>query len=116
MEKKTFIMAAMALAMLIAILAPFLASGNPDGLESAFFSMYGAKEVTGGDLDEDQASAAEEQAIEKTGNDYSFASPMPDYSIEGLDKPGEVIAVVFGTILMIGLGWGVGSVMARPKE
>ncbi|MDT8358095.1 MAG: PDGLE domain-containing protein [Methanomicrobiaceae archaeon] len=116
MEKKTFIMAAVALAVLIAVLAPFLASSNPDGLESAFFSIYGAKEVTGGDLDEGQAELAEDAVVETTGNDFSIDSPMPDYSIAGLDKPGEVFAVVIGTLLMIGLVWGVGSVVAKPKE
>ena len=116
MEKKTFIMAAVALAVLIAVLAPFLASGNPDGLESAFFSMSGAKEVTGDEVDEGQAELAEEEAIEKTGNDFSFASPMPDYSIAGLDKPGEVFAVVIGTLLLLGLVWGVGSAVAKTKE
>jgi cobalt/nickel transport protein len=116
MDKKSFIMAAVALAVLIAILAPFLASGNPDGLESAFFSMYGAKEVTGGELDEGQAEIAEEQAIEKTGNDFSFESPMPDYSIAGLEKPGEVFAVILGTLLIFGIVWGLGSTVARSKE
>ena len=116
MDKKTFVMAAVALAVLIAILAPFLASGNPDGLESAFFSMYGAKEVTGDEIDEGLAEVAEEQAAEKTGNDFSFASPMPDYTIAGMEKPGEVFAVILGTLLMIGLVWGIGSAVARSKE
>ncbi len=37
MERKYFYIAAIAVAVLIAVLAPFLASGNPDGLESAFY-------------------------------------------------------------------------------
>ena len=116
MEDRTFIIAAIALALVIAILAPFLASGDPDGLESAFFGLYGAKSVTGTDLDEAQAEVAEEEVIERTGNDYEFAAPMPDYAIEGLDKPGEVAAVVGGTLVMLGIAWGVTSAMARQKE
>jgi cobalt/nickel transport protein len=47
MDQKQFVMAAVALALIIAVLAPFLASGDPDGLESAFFGIYGAKTTTG---------------------------------------------------------------------
>jgi len=47
MEKNQFIMIGIAVALVIAVAAPFLASGNPDGLESAFFSIHGAKEFQG---------------------------------------------------------------------
>lgn len=116
MEKKHFIYAAIGVALVIAVLAPFLASGNPDGLESAFFGIYGAKDPFGEELDEEQAEFAEEEVIERTGNDFEYASPMPDYTIEGLDKPGEIAAVVLGTLIMAGLVWGVGRALARPQE
>jgi cobalt/nickel transport protein len=116
MDQKTFVVAAVVLALVIAVLAPFLASGDPDGLESAFFGLYGAKTTTGTDLNEEIAESAEEQVVETTGNDFEFGSPMSDYAIEGMDKMGEVLAVVLGTVLMIGLVWGVGRAVARPKE
>jgi len=40
MEKKQFLIIGVVIALVIAVAAPFLASGNPDGLESAFFSIY----------------------------------------------------------------------------
>jgi cobalt/nickel transport protein len=116
MEKNQFIIAAIALALIIAVLAPFLASGDPDGLESAFFGMYGAKEPMGTELDESLAETAEEEVIERTGNDFEFASPMPDYAVSGLGKPGEVFAVVVGVLVMIGLVWGIGKAVAQNKE
>mgnify|MGYP002682935126 CR=1 FL=1 len=58
MEAKRFVIIGIAVALVIAIAAPFLASSNPDGLESAFFSMYGAKPFMGSDLDEEAAAAA----------------------------------------------------------
>jgi len=116
MEKKQFIMIGVAVALAIAIAAPFLASGNPDGLESAFFSIHGAKDFQGDDLDEDAANAAEEHAIATTGNDFSYGALMPDYGIAGMDKPGEVLAVVVGTLLILALAYGIARVAARPDN
>ncbi|WP_054848093.1 PDGLE domain-containing protein [Methanoculleus chikugoensis] len=103
---------------MIAVAAPFLASGNPpDGLESAFFSIYEAKPFMGSELDEDAAGAAEEQVIATTGNDFSYGGAlMPDYSIPGMDKTGEVLAVVIGTLLMLALVFAVAKVSARPDN
>lgn len=72
MEKKQYIMIGIAIALVIAVAAPFIASGNPDGLESAFFSIHGAKDFQGDELDEDAAEAAEARAVEITGNDFSL--------------------------------------------
>ncbi len=115
MDRKRFLLAGIAVAILIAILAPFLASGNPDGLESAFFGIYGAKEVHGEELDEEMAGAAEEAVLETTGNTFAFESPFPDYTISGLEKPGEVIAIVLGTIVVLAAGLGLGRVVAKNK-
>jgi len=116
MERKQFIIIGVAIALVIAIAAPFLASGNPDGLESAFFSIYGAKPFMGDELDEEAAGAAEEQAIATTGNDFAHEALMPDYSIPGMDKAGEVVAIVIGTLLMLVLVLGVAKISARPDN
>ncbi|WP_292366565.1 MULTISPECIES: PDGLE domain-containing protein [unclassified Methanoculleus] len=116
METKQFIIIGIAIALVIAVAAPFLASGDPDGLESAFFSIYEAKPFMGSELDEDAAGAAEEQAIAATGNDFSYEALMPDYSIPGMDKPGEVFAVVIGTLLMLALVFVVAKASARPDN
>lgn len=116
METKQFVMIGIAVALVIAVAAPFLASGNPDGLESAFFSIYDAKQFTGSELDEEAAGVAEELVVATTGNDFSYEALMPDYAIPGLDKTGEVLAVVLGTALMIALAYGVARVTARPDN
>jgi cobalt/nickel transport protein len=115
MDRKQFLIAGVAIALLIGVLSPFLASGNPDGLESAFFGIYGAKELHGDELDEEQASLAEEEVMEKTGNTFEFSSPLPDYSVPGLEKPGEVIAVVAGTLIVLAAGFGISRFVSGSK-
>lgn len=116
MDRKAFIVAGIAVALVIAVAAPFLASGNPDGLESAFFSIYDAKTFAGDDLDEEAAGAAEGRVVEVTGNDFSYESPLPDYTVPGMDKPGEVLAVVLGTLLIFGIALGISRISARPDK
>jgi len=90
MSKKTLTVG-IAIALLIAGLAPFLASSNPDGLESAAEKFQGAE-----------------------GKDYvAFDSPMPDYAIEGMGKIGEVLAIMIGTVLMAVMAYGAGMVLKK---
>jgi len=90
MSKKT-LMVGIVIALLIAGLAPFLASSNPDGLESAAEKFASAE-----------------------GRDYvAFDSPMPDYAIEGMGKIGEVLAVMIGTLLMAVMAYGAGMVLKK---
>jgi cobalt/nickel transport protein len=113
MDRRTFIFAGIAVALVIAAAAPFIASGNPDGLESAFFGIFGAKEIQGSDLDDHAAESAEEAVVGITGNEFSFASPFPDYSIDGLEKFGEAAAIIIGTLLVLGIAFGLTRVVAR---
>jgi cobalt/nickel transport protein len=115
MEKKAFIIAGVAVALVIAAMAPFIASSNPDGLESAFFGIFGAKDLQGTTLNEEHAGAAEEKVTEITGNDFSFGSPFPDYRIGGLAQFGEAAAVIIGTLLVLGIALGLSRVMARHE-
>jgi cobalt/nickel transport protein len=115
MQRKTFIFAGLAIVLVIAAMAPFIASSNPDGLESAFFGIFGAKEVQGSTLDEEKAVIAEEQVEEITGNTFSFASPFPDYTVEGFAKFGETFAVIIGTLLVLGIALGIGRIMKRTE-
>ena len=47
MDNKTFIIAGIIIALLIGVVAVFMASGDPDGLESTALVVQGQKELTG---------------------------------------------------------------------
>lgn len=91
-----FLYAGIVIALILAILAPFLASPDPDGLESA----------AGGVVSEEKLAEMEEAGS-------VFSSPMPDYGIEGMGKSGEVTAIVVGTMLVLGISYGLGKVIKK---
>ena len=66
-------------------------------------------------LDQDAAGAAEEEVAAITGNDFSFESPFQDYSIGGLAGSGEAVAVVIGTLLVLGVAVGLSRIVARKE-
>ncbi len=84
-----------AIALAIALLAPVLASSNPDGLESSASSFPSADEK-------------EQPALE---------APMPDYVIPSLgDGPlSGAIAILLGTVLVLLLTMGVGRFLAAKR-
>jgi len=85
-KDKSFIIGGLIIALIIAILAPFLASSNPDGLESAAEKL---------------APNPEPEPL--------FESPLPDYSIPALGESplGGVVSIILGTLIaflaMVGL-------------
>ena len=91
-----FLYAGIVIALLISVLAPFLASPDPDGLESA----------ASGVIEESKLSELEEQ-------EPAVSSPMPDYSIEGMGKSGEVVAIAIGTIAVLAISFGLGKVFNK---
>lgn len=95
-KNKKFLYVAIAVALLISIAAPFIASSDPDGLESAASNV----------IAEDELSELEEQ-------EPFISSMMPDYAIEGMDKLGEVIAIVFGTLLILSISYTVGKILKQ---
>ncbi|MDI9434754.1 MAG: PDGLE domain-containing protein [Euryarchaeota archaeon] len=90
---RNFIIGGLVIAIIIAILAPFLASSNPDGLESAAESL-GVPEF-----------------------DAVIQSPLPDYAIPGMeDNPwGGVVALIGGTVLVLLVVLGLAKVLAKKK-
>jgi cobalt/nickel transport protein len=103
-QNRNIIIAGAAIAIFIAILAPFLASPNPDGLDKNLITIVG-----GG-----SAEKAEEIIGEK--NEVGYEPPFPDYSIEGMDKAGEVLAIVLGTVIMLVLALGLSSLLKKKNE
>lgn len=91
-----FLYAGIAIALLVSVLAPFLASTNPDGLESAALGV----------IDESKLSELEEM-------EPAVSSPMTDYSIEGMGKSGEIMAIAIGTIAVLAISFGLGKVFNK---
>jgi len=93
MDNKTFIIAGIVIALLIGFVAVFMASGDPDGLESTALVVQGQKTITGG-------TPADAELHEETEGRFAYSSPMPDYSLgETMGSVGGLVAIVVGTIL-----------------
>lgn len=84
------------IALLLAVLAPFLASPDPDGLESA----------ASGVVEKSKLSELEE-------SEPAVSSPMADYSVEGMGKSGEVAAIAVGTLAVLVISLGFGRILKK---
>ncbi len=91
-----FFYVGIAIALLLAVLAPFLASPNPDGLESA----------ASGVVEKSKLSELEESKP-------AVSSPMDDYSVEGMGKSGEVTAIAVGTLAVLVISLGFGRILKK---
>lgn len=104
MDNKTFIAVGIIIALIIGVVAVFMASGDPDGLESTALMVQGQKTLTG------ETPADAEIQEDMTGK-FSYSSPMPDYGIEDLGTAGGLIAIIGGTIIafliVLGLAYGI---------
>jgi cobalt/nickel transport protein len=105
MDNKTFIIIGIIVALLIGVIAVFMASGDPDGLESTALVVQGQKTITGG-------TPENAEIHEETAGRFSYSAPMPDYALgEQMGSVGGIIAIVFGTILaflvVLGLAYGI---------
>lgn len=112
MDNKTFIAVGIIIALVIGGAAVFLASGDPDGLESTALMVQGQKTLTG-------ATPADAEIQENMTGKFSYASPMPDYSIESLGTTGGLLAIIGGTIvaflIVLGLAYGI-KVAIKPVK
>lgn len=113
MDNKTFIIAGVIVALLIGAVAVFMASGDPDGLESTALVVQGQKTITGG-------TPADAEIHEETAGRFSYSSPMPDYSLgEAMGSTGGLVAIVVGTIIafliVLGLAYGI-KLAGKPTK
>jgi cobalt/nickel transport protein len=109
-----FILIGVAIALLIGAAAVFLASPDPDGLESTTLVVQGQKDLIGA------APDGAEVEEDHTPGGFSYSSPMPDYSLgERMGSPGSILAILAGTLLTVtgalGAVWAMRS-LSRPKE
>lgn len=110
MDNKTFIIAGIAVAILIGVIAVFLASGDPDGLESTALMVQGQKTLTG-------ATPADAEIHEDNTGKFMYDSPMPDYSLgEKFGPLGGIIAIVAGTLLAFGAVLVISKLLVARKR
>jgi len=94
-DNKTFIIGGIVIALLIGVVAVFMASSDPDGLESTALVVQGQKELTG-------ATPENAEIQEDPNGKFSYESPMPDYSLgERFGPLGGMVAIAAGTILAL---------------
>jgi cobalt/nickel transport protein len=109
METKYFVLIGIIIAVVIGVVAVFLASADPDGLESTAFFVQGDKSLTG-------ITPPDAELVEDVNGGFSYESPMPDYSMGDLGTSGQVIAILVGIGVSFIIVLGVARVAARQKE
>ena len=110
MDNRTFLIAGIVVALLIGVVAVFMASGDPDGLESTALVVQGQKDLTG-------ATPEDAEIHEDTTGKFSYSSPMPDYSLgEQMGPLGGIIAIVAGTLLAFGIVLGISKLLVARKK
>lgn len=93
MEKKNIylIIVAVIICVVIGCLSPFIASGNPDGLEKSAENL----------------NVGESEAV--------VSSPFPDYTFESLGVAGEILVLILGVIITLLVAIGV-SIVVKKKN
>lgn len=112
-DNKTFIIAGIVVALLIGVVAVFMASGDPDGLVSTALIVQGQKTLTG-------PTPPDAEIKEDLNGKFSYFSPMPDYSLgESMGSAGGLVAIVVGTILaflvVLGLAYWI-KMAGKPTK
>ena len=92
MDKKTqyLLIVGIVVCLVIAVLSPFIASSDPDGLEKS----------------------AEDASVPDGVESALVNAPMPDYTI-GDSSIGEIAALVIGIFITLILGWAVAYVVRK---
>ena len=110
MDEKTrkFLVGGILIAIAISIVAVFLASSDPDGLDSTALIVSGQKTLTA-------PATGNEVNIEAPGH-FSYSSPMQDYTLGANWGPlGGIIAMLIGTILTFFIGIGLVYLLKKQK-
>ncbi|MDD1657959.1 MAG: PDGLE domain-containing protein [Methanomicrobiales archaeon] len=110
METRALVAAGIVLAILIGIAAVFLASPDPDGLESTALVVQGDKTLTGD-------TPPDARVNENSEGQFSYEAPLPDYSLGELwGRPGEILALAAGILVMVLLIFGISRLVVRPAK
>lgn len=88
-KDKYLIAVGLIVCFVLACLSPFIASGNPDGLEKS----------------------AENAGVGDVG--AFLQAPFPDYTFEPLGSLGEIGVLALGAVITLALGYGIGEIVKR---
>lgn len=107
MNNKQFMVAGIIVALIVGVLAVFLASGDPDGLESTALVVQNEKTILGASPEDGDAEAI-------GAGTFTYESPLPDYSMgESAGVGGDIVALIVGIFvtfaLIIGATWAITS-------
>lgn len=99
------------IALVVGVTAVFLASGDPDGLESTALVVQDEKGLLGVTPEDADPEAIGEGTFE-------YESPLPDYSMgEAAGKGGDVVALVIGIFITFALIAGVTwAITSKPSK
>ena len=92
-QDKYLIVVGIIFCLALAVLSPYIASGDPDGLEKS----------------------AEDAAVGEDVESAVIESPFPDYTYEPLDKLGEIAVLLFGGIIILIVGLGIGYALKKSN-
>lgn len=90
-QNKMLIVVGIIFCIALAVLSPYIASGDPDGLEKS----------------------AEDASVAEDVESPVIESPFPDYTYEPLDKLGEIGVLFLGGIITLVVGLGVGYILKK---
>lgn len=90
-KDKYFVIGGIIICLVIAVMSPFLASPDPDGLEKS----------------------AEDVGVPEA--EPSYTAPFPDYTIEGLEKIGEIAALALGIIITLVIAYII-ALLVRKRS
>ncbi|ADC46391.1 cobalt transport protein CbiN1 [Methanobrevibacter ruminantium M1] len=77
----------------LAVLSPYIASGDPDGLEKS----------------------AEDANVGEDVEAPVMEAPFPDYTYEPLEKIGEIGVLILGALITLIVAWGIGYALKRSE-
>lgn len=110
MDNRTFLIVGIVISLFVGCIAVFMASSDPDGLESTALVVQGEKTLAG-------ETPGDAELHEETENRFSYEPPMPDYALgEELGSVGGLIAIFAGTILAFLAVLGLVYVMKAPGK
>ena len=92
-KDKIIIIAGIIICLCFAVLSPFIASGDPDGLEKS----------------------AEDAEVGEDVESPVIESPFPDYTYEPLDKIGEIGVLFGGGLITLLLAFGIGAILKKDE-